>query len=56
MSSQSQLLSMDFDSSRTPSYMGLVEFNYMDSGLNSYLQYPQTPAFSGLGRKYIARS
>ncbi|TEB38663.1 hypothetical protein FA13DRAFT_390110 [Coprinellus micaceus] len=49
MSSQSQLLSMDFDSSKTPSYMDPVEFNYMDSGLDSYLQYPQSPAFTGLG-------
>ncbi|KAJ3523107.1 hypothetical protein NMY22_g11594 [Coprinellus aureogranulatus] len=51
MSSQSQLLSMEFDSSKTPAYMDPVEFNYMDSGLDSYLQYPQSPAFTGLGRK-----
>jgi hypothetical protein len=47
---------MDFDSSKTPSYMDPVEFNYMDSGLDSYLQYPQSPAFTGLGRKFIVRS
>lgn len=50
MSSQSQLLSMEFDSSKTPAYMDPVEFSYMDNGLDSYLQYPQSPAFNvGLG-------
>jgi len=44
------MLSMDFDGSKTPSYMDPVEFSYMDNGLDSYLQYPQSPpAFTGLG-------
>jgi len=40
---------MDFDASKAPSYMDSVEFSYMDGGLDSYLQYPQSPAFTGLG-------
>lgn len=48
MSSQS-LIAMEFDSSKTSSFMDPVEFNYMDGGLDSYLQYPQSPAFVGLG-------
>lgn len=41
---------MEFDGSKTPSYMDPVEFPYMDGGLDSYLQYPQSPpAFTGLG-------
>ena len=44
---------MEFDSSKTPAYMDPVEFSYMDNGLDSYLQYPQSPAFNvGLGRTY----
>jgi hypothetical protein len=43
----SQLLSMDFDHNKTPSYMEPLDasFSYMDSGLD-YLQYPpQSPSF-----------
>lgn len=44
------MLSMDFDGSKTPSYMDPVEFSYMDGGLDNYLQYPASPpAFTGLG-------
>ncbi|KAF9015751.1 hypothetical protein BDQ17DRAFT_1386429 [Cyathus striatus] len=48
--SSSQLLSMDFDNSKTPSYMEPLDpsFSYMDNGLD-YLQYPpQSPNFSGV--------
>lgn len=45
--SSSQLLSMDFETSKAPSYMDAVEFSYMDNGLD-YLQYPQSPNF-GVG-------
>ncbi|KAF6765312.1 hypothetical protein DFP72DRAFT_1107916 [Ephemerocybe angulata] len=49
MSSQSQMLAMDFDGSKIPSYVDPVEFSYMDGGLDNYLQYlASTP--SGLGR------
>ncbi|KAG2022793.1 hypothetical protein CC2G_000517 [Coprinopsis cinerea AmutBmut pab1-1] len=46
----SQLISsMDFESSK-PAYMEPVEFSYMDSGLEAYLQYPQSPSFGvGIG-------
>jgi hypothetical protein len=41
---------MDYDGSKTPSYMDPVEFSYMDNGLDSYLQYPQSPpSFNALG-------
>ncbi|KAF5319046.1 hypothetical protein D9611_012682 [Ephemerocybe angulata] len=49
MSSQSQMLAMDFDGSKTPSYVDPVEFSYMDGGLDNYLQYSaSTPTDLGL--------
>jgi len=41
---------MEFES-KTPSYMDPVEFSYMESGIDSYLQYPQSPAPFNLGRE-----
>ena len=53
----SQLLSMDFDHNKTPSYMEPLDasFSYMDSGLD-YLQYPpQSPSFGvTIGRQFYA--
>ncbi|KAF6754690.1 hypothetical protein DFP72DRAFT_1124378 [Ephemerocybe angulata] len=50
MSSQSQMLAMDFDGSKIPSYVDPVEFSYMDGGLDNYLQYlASTPSGLGLG-------